>query len=153
MQSPQTFLIWWSFCGRMTKHVLIRSSTEWPCNNTNISRSVVILIRTRMFRATWGWSMYCAQGGMVLQQCKRNYQSLKGAVAVTLCQNEADVKCQMDIDSQISLTEQARKIRQMQNFKWTLTTTALLLPHSSRGSRQLLLSIPDRSGIFNDFLV
>ncbi len=34
-------------------------------------------------------------------------QILKGAVVVTRCQNEADVKCQMDIDSQISLTEQA----------------------------------------------
>ena len=33
-------------------------------------------------------------------------QLLKGAVVVTLCQNEADVKCQMDIDSSISLTEQ-----------------------------------------------
>ncbi len=41
----------------------------------------------------------------------RNNQSLKGAVVVTLCQNEADVKCQMDIDSHISLTEQAGKIR------------------------------------------
>ncbi len=30
---------------------------------------------------------------------------------MTLCQNEAQVKCQMDIDSQISLTEQAGKIR------------------------------------------
>ena len=37
----------------------------------------------------------------------RNYQSLKGAVVMTLCQNEADVKCQMDIDFQISLTELA----------------------------------------------
>ena len=38
-------------------------------------------------------------------------QLLKGAVVVTLCQNEADVKCQMDIDSHISLIEQAGKIR------------------------------------------
>ncbi len=38
-------------------------------------------------------------------------QLLKGAVVVTLCQNEADVKCQMDIDSSTSLTEQAGKIR------------------------------------------
>ena len=38
-------------------------------------------------------------------------QLLKGAVVVTLCQNEAEVKCQMDIDSHISLTEQAGKIR------------------------------------------
>ncbi len=29
-------------------------------------------------------------------------QLLKGAVVVTLCQNEADVKSQMDIDSSIS---------------------------------------------------
>ncbi len=38
-------------------------------------------------------------------------QLLKGAVVVTLCQNEAEVKCQLDIDSHISLTEQAGKIR------------------------------------------
>ena len=38
-------------------------------------------------------------------------QVLKGAVVVTLCQNEADVKCQMDIDSSNSLTEQAGEIR------------------------------------------
>ncbi len=38
-------------------------------------------------------------------------QLLEGAVVVTLCQNEAYVKCQMDIDSSISLTEQAGKIR------------------------------------------
>ncbi len=40
-----------------------------------------------------------------------NNQSLKGAVVVTLCQNEADVKFQMDIDSHISFTEQTGKIR------------------------------------------
>ncbi len=43
------------------------------------------------------------------EQC-RNYHSLKGAVVVTLCQNEADVKCQLDIDSHTSLTEQAGKV-------------------------------------------
>ncbi len=37
-------------------------------------------------------------------------QTYKGAVVVTLCQNEADVKFQMDIDSHISITEQAGKI-------------------------------------------
>ena len=49
------------------------------------------------------------------QACYESYhrlsQLLKGAVVVTLCQNEAEVKCQMDIDSHISLTEQAGKIR------------------------------------------
>ena len=30
--------------------------------------------------------------------CFRNNHFLKGAVVVTLCQNEADVKFQMDID-------------------------------------------------------
>ena len=34
-------------------------------------------------------------------------QILKGAVVVTLSQNEADVKFQMDIDQQISPTKQA----------------------------------------------
>ena len=42
--------------------------------------------------------------GMWITEC--NNQSLKGAVVVTLCQNEADVKFQMEIDSHISLTEQ-----------------------------------------------
>ena len=36
-----------------------------------------------------------------------NNQSLKGAVVVTFCQNEAKVKFQMDIDQLISLTEKA----------------------------------------------
>ena len=31
----------------------------------------------------------------------RNNQSLKGPIVVTHCQNEADVKIQMDIDSHI----------------------------------------------------
>ena len=44
-------------------------------------------------------------------------QSLKAAVLVTLCQNEADVKFQMDIDSHISFTEQAGKIRKS-DFDW-----------------------------------
>ncbi len=47
---------------------------------------------------------------MVRWPTDRNNQSLKGAVVVNLRQSEADVKCQMDIDSHISLTEQARKI-------------------------------------------
>ena len=41
---------------------------------------------------------------------KRLSQLLKGAVVVTFCQNEAEVKCQMDIDSHISLTEQVIKL-------------------------------------------
>ncbi len=63
---------------------------------------------------------------------------------MTLCQNEADVKCQMDIDSSISLTEQAGKIRLTElglrmrfggQFPWTF----LVLPHCGRGLCQLLL--------------
>ncbi len=49
-------------------------------------------------------------------QTSRNNQSLKGAVIVTLCQKEADVKFQMDIESHVSLTEQAGKIRLMRKF-------------------------------------
>ena len=37
-----------------------------------------------------------------------NNQSLKGAVGMTLCQNEAEVKFQMDIDNHISTTEAGR---------------------------------------------
>ncbi len=68
-------------------------------------------------------------------------QLLKGAVVVILWQNEADVKCQMDIDTHISLTEQAGKIRLTKlmrsggQFPWKF----LVLPHSGRGSCQLLL--------------
>ncbi len=36
----------------------------------------------------------------------RNNQSLKGAVGTTLCQNEADLKISMEIDHQISSTDQ-----------------------------------------------
>ncbi len=74
-------------------------------------------------------------------------QLLKGAVVVTLCQNEADVKCQMDIESSISLTEQAGKIRltacSVVEIWWKFPLEILLLPHSRRGSRQLLLSMTD----------
>ncbi len=41
----------------------------------------------------------------------RHNQSLKGAVVVTHCQNEAEVKFQMEIDRHISPTEQAGKMR------------------------------------------
>ena len=41
----------------------------------------------------------------------RNNQSLKGAVDVTHGQNEAEVKCQMDIDQYISPTEKAGAMR------------------------------------------
>ena len=41
----------------------------------------------------------------------RNNQSLKGAVVVVLCQNEAEVKCQMDIYQHISLREKAGAMR------------------------------------------
>ncbi len=67
-------------------------------------------------------------------------QLLKGAVVVNLCQNEADVKCQMDIDSHISLTEQAGKIRLTE---LTHQFEILHLPHSGIGSCQLLLSMTD----------
>ncbi len=51
---------------------------------------------------------------------QRNNQSLKGAVVVTLCQNDTDVKCQMDIDFHISLTEQAGRIRLTHSSKFLL---------------------------------
>ena len=75
-------------------------------------------------------------------------QLLKGAVVVTLRQNEAEVKCQMDIDSHISLTEQAGKIRFSLLGLWMkwggqFSLEIVLLPHSVRGSCQLLLSRTD----------
>ncbi len=54
---------------------------------------------------------------------------------MTLCQNEAEVKCQMDIDSHISLTEQAGKINFGGQFPWKI----LVLPHFGGASCQLLL--------------
>ena len=58
---------------------------------------------------------------------ERNNQSLKGAFVVTLCQNETDVKCQMDIDSHISLTEQAGKIRLTElTHLWHLLSISLM---------------------------
>ncbi len=42
---------------------------------------------------------------------ERFCQILKGAVVVTLCQNEAEIKIQMDIDHHISPTEKAGAMR------------------------------------------
>ena len=42
---------------------------------------------------------------------QHSHAILKGAVVVTLCQNEADVNFQMDIDHHISITEQAGNMR------------------------------------------
>ncbi len=49
---------------------------------------------------------------------------------MTLCQNEAEVKCQMDIDSHMKFGGQ---------FPWTF----LVLPHCGRGLCQLLLYMTD----------
>ena len=81
-----------------------------------------------------------------------NNQSLKGAVVVTLCKNEADVKCQMDIDSSISLTEQVRSVSLIfpacsEVEIWgKFSLEIILLPHFGRGLCQLLLLIPETSG-------
>ncbi len=65
----------------------------------------------------------------------RKYQSLKGAVVMELCQNEADVKCQMDIHTLVPIK------RSCGNLHWKLYFCLIL----GRGSRQLLLSIPETS--------
>ena len=68
---------------------------------------------------------------------QRLSQLLKGAVVVTLCQNEADVKCQMDIDSHISLTEQAGKNQGGLIFPaWSLNETwwSISMEHFSSAS-------------------
>ncbi len=75
-------------------------------------------------------------------------QVLKGAVGAILCQNEADVKCQMDIDSSISLTEQAGRIRfsllgLWMRFGGQFPWTFLVVPHSGRALCQLLLWMTD----------
>ncbi len=75
---------------------------------------------------------------------KRLSQLLKGAVVVTFCQNEAEVKCQMDIDFHISLTEQVQSVwfsllGLWMNFGGQFPWKFLVLPHSGRGSCQLLL--------------
>ncbi len=52
----------------------------------------------------WQWvrSCFLYSSGFNQEFPYRNYQSLKGAVVVALCQNEAEVKCQMDIYQYIS---------------------------------------------------
>ena len=64
---------------------------------------------------------------------------------MVLCQNEADVKCQMDIDSQISLTEQAvwfsllvLWLRFGGNFHWELYFCLILAEGSANCSFQYL---------------
>ncbi len=53
----------------------------------------------------------CSSADSSLFVWMRNNQSLKGAVVATHCQNEAELKFSMEIDHQISLTEEAGKIR------------------------------------------
>ncbi len=67
----------------------------------------------------------------IISPAQRLSQLLKGAVVVTLCQNEADVKCQMDIWGKSPLE-------------------IILLPHFVRGSRQLLLYMTDT---FDNFCI
>ena len=75
----------------------------------------------------------------------RNNQSLKGAVVMVLCQNEAEVKFPMEIDHNqcsqfvVTLTTSDPQMRCGGQLPWEI----LLLSHSDRGLRQLLLSIPD----------
>ena len=64
--------------------------------------SITLLLVTQNFER---WS----SSRVIEAKVQRLSQLLKGAVVVTLCQNEAEVKCQMDIDCHISLTEQAGK--------------------------------------------
>ncbi len=60
----------------------------------------------------------------------RKYQSLKGAVGATLCQNEAEVKFPMEISNRCG---------------GQCPLDILHLPHYGRGSRWVLLLICDRS--------
>ncbi len=71
----------------------------------------------------------------------RNNQSLKGAVVAVLCQNEAEVKFQMDIDHHICALFNVIRGR------WWEMGLILHLPHSGRGWQQLLLLISETSVI------
>ncbi len=83
---------------------------------------------------------------------RNNHQSLKGAVGATLCQNEAEVsfpmeRVIMDINGNLlslcgNLISPACSVDEIW---WKFPLEMILLPHSGRGSRQLLLSIPERS--------
>ncbi len=78
----------------------------------------------------------------------RNNQSLKGAVVVTLCQNEAEVEFQMDNHHHISPTKcrghETDPGKTTTSYVWVRCPfVILLLPHSGRAS--LLLLISDRS--------
>ena len=68
----------------------------------------------------------------------------------------------MEIDPQISSTDQAWKIRLTElifpawsvgEIWWKFPWKILVLPQSGRGSRQLLLSIPDRSDALSGFIL
>ena len=86
-----------------------------------------------------------------LRKVDRKYQSLKGAVGAILCQNEEELKISKEIDHQISSTDKAGKIRlifpacSVSEIWWKFPLEIILLPHSDRGSCQLLLSIPERN--------
>ena len=59
-------------------------------------------------------------GKLQLQSNRRFCQVLKGAVVVTLCQNEADVKCQMDIDSSNWFSLLVLRLNSGGNLHWKL---------------------------------
>ncbi len=83
-------------------------------------------------------------------------QVLKRAAGATLSQNEAELKISMEIHHQMSSTDQAGKIRlaeliindisaafSVDEIFWKFPLEIILLPHSVRGSCQLLLSRTD----------
>ena len=86
---------------------------------------------------------------------KRFCQVLKGAVGTTLRENEAELKISMEIDHQNSSIDQTGKIRLVSSVSlvfpvcsvneiwWKFPLEIILLPHSGRGSRLLLLSRTD----------
>ena len=89
---------------------------------------------------------------------QRNNQSLKGAVVVTHCQNEAELKFSMEIDHHTSSTEKSvgyvliSPACSVDEILRKFPLEIIPLPQSGRGSRQMLLSIPETSVFDNNHL-
>ena len=72
----------------------------WEATRKHLSSFTIISPFKRGYFYIYVYIYIYAAKGVITH----NNQSLKGAVDVTLWQNEAEVKFQMDIDSEISLT-------------------------------------------------
>ncbi len=110
------------------QHIFI----QWPTDC--LWMKTLHSLQERLSADTYSHPFCCCSVLVVTRLVYRNNQSLKGAVVVTLCKNEADVKFPMEIDR-----VPHRK------FNTLFPLEIILLPHSGRGSRQLLLLITETS--------